>query len=137
MSISCGFVGRGLSPVRLPLDEQSADARAPHPGNGPLVGHLLGSGLATNSIFFCFIKKSLICMEGKSLTASQGKYFSLLFLPATPLSASRSPDSPHVWLLELQRNKKTSGAKVSGHRQTQLTQALIVRLLKTHFYINP
>ena len=30
------------------------------------------SGLATNSIFFHFRKKSLICLEGKSMTPGQG-----------------------------------------------------------------
>ena len=40
---------------------------------------------------------------------------------------------------ELQRYKDTVrcaalGAEVPGHRQQQLTQTLIVRLLKTHFF---
>ena len=40
---------------------------------------------------------------------------------------------------ELQRYKDTVrcaalGAEVLGHRQEQLTQTLIVRLLKTHFF---
>ena len=40
---------------------------------------------------------------------------------------------------ELQRNKDTVrcdelGAKVPGHRKEQLTQTLIVRLLKTHCF---
>ena len=32
------------------------------------------AGLATNSIFFCFlfVKKSLICLEGKSMTPHRG-----------------------------------------------------------------
>ena len=49
------------------------------------------SGVATNSIFFwfLFVKKSLICLEGKSMTTRWGKYCSLSFLPATPSSPSR------------------------------------------------
>ena len=56
---------------------------------------------------------------------------------------SRALDSPRALLPELQRHKDTVrcaalGAEVLGHRQPQLTQTLIVRLLKTHFfYINP
>ena len=46
-------------------------------------------------------------------------------------------DLPHALLPELQRYKDTVrcaalGAEVPGHRQQQLTQTLIVRLLKTH-----
>ena len=77
-----------------------------------------------------------------------GKYFSLLFLPATPSSLSRTLeglfelihcpsrtlDLPHVLLPEIQRNKgiirwAAQGAEVSGHFQKLLTQTLIVRLL--------
>ena len=84
---------------------------------------------------------------------SLGKYL-LLFLPATPsspsrtleglfelsqvsqLCPSRALDSPRALLPELQRYKDTIrcaslGAEVRGHQQ--LTQTLIVRLLKTHF----
>ena len=51
---------------------------------------------------------------------------------------SRALDSPRALLPELQRNKDNVrcpaiGAEVPGHRQKQLTQTLIVRLLKTHF----
>ena len=51
---------------------------------------------------------------------------------------SRALDSPRALLLELQRNKDTIrcaalGADVPGHRQEQLTQTLMVHLLKTHF----
>ena len=43
------------------------------------------------------------------------------------------------FLPELQRNKDTVrcatlGPEVPGHRQEQLTETLIVRLLKTHFF---
>ena len=51
---------------------------------------------------------------------------------------SRALDSPRVLLPELQRYKDAIkcgalGAEVPGHRQEQLRQTLIVRLLKTHF----
>merc|ERR1719422_1234152 len=52
---------------------------------------------------------------------------------------SRALNSPGALLPELQRYKDTVrcaalGAEVPGHRQQQLTQTLIVRLLKTHFF---
>ena len=67
---------------------------------------------------------------------SSGKHYSLPFLPATPSSPSRTLDSPSALLPELQRYKDTIrcgelGAEVPGHHQQQLTQNLIVRLLKT------
>ena len=54
-------------------------------------------------------------------------------------SLSRALNSPHALLLKHQRNKDTVrctalGAEIPGHRQKQLTQALIVRLLETHFF---
>ena len=78
----------------------------------------------------------------------------MLFLSATPSSQvleglfeltrrpSRALDSPRALLPELQRYKDTVrgavlGAEVPGHCQQQLTQTLIVRLLKTLFYIDP
>ena len=89
-------------------------------------------------------KKSLICLMGKYFSSEN--HFSLLFLPATPLSPSRTLeglfeltrrpsralDSPRALLLELQRYKDTVrcgalGAEVPGHRQQQLTQ-------KTHLF---
>ena len=76
-----------------------------------------------------------------------GKHNFLPFLPATPLSPSRTLeglfelirrpsralDLPRVLLPELQRYKDTIrcgalGADVPGHRQQQPTQTLIVRL---------
>ena len=82
---------------------------------------------------------------------SSGKHYSLLFLPATPSSLSRTlkglfeltwrPSwalaSPRALPPELQRYKDTVscaalGAEVPGHSQQQLTQTLIVHLLKTH-----
>ena len=87
------------------------------------------------------------------MTPPQRKHYSLPFLPATPSSPSRTLeglfeltqrpsqalDSPRVLLPELQRYKDTVrcaslSAEVPGHRQQQLTQTLIVRLLKTHFF---
>ena len=75
------------------------------------------------------------------------KRYSLLFLPATPSSPSRTLeglfeltrrpsqalDSPRALLPELQRYKDTVrcgllGTEIPGHRQQQLTQTLIVRL---------
>ena len=80
----------------------------------------------------------------------QGKYFSLPFLPASPSQTlerlfeltrhpSRAPELPRLSLPELQRYKDTVrcaalGAEVPEHRQQQLAQTLIVRLLKTHFF---
>ena len=74
------------------------------------------------------------------MTPSLGKHYSLQFLPATALSPlrtlkglfeltqrpSRALDSPRALLTELQRYKDT--AEVTGNRQQQLTQTLIVRL---------
>ena len=89
-------------------------------------------GLATNSIFsvsFCIIDLH----GGQINEPSWGKHYSLPFLPATPSSPSRA------LLLELHRYKDTVrcaalGAEVPGHRQQQLTQTWIVRLLKTHLF---
>ena len=77
-----------------------------------------------------------------------------LFLPATPsspswtleglfeltLRPSRALNLDEYVASELQRYKDTVrcgalGAEVPGHRQEQLMQTLIVRLLKTHFYL--
>ena len=83
---------------------------------------------------------------------SSGKHCSLPFLPAMPLSWTlvglfeltrrllRALDSPCALLPELQRYKDTvrfgpQGTEVLGHCQEQLTQNLIVRLLKTHFFL--
>ena len=51
----------------------------------------------------------------------------------------RALDSPCALPTELQRYKDTVrcaalGAEFPGHRQQQLTQTLIVHLLKTHFF---
>ena len=100
----------------------------------------------------CF--KKLIDLPGGQINdPSSGKNFSLPFLPATPLSLSwileglfeltqrpsRALDLPRTSIPELQIYKGTLscvllGAEVPGHSQQQLTQTLIVRLLKTHFF---
>ena len=86
------------------------------------------------------------------MTHRQEKICSLPFLPATPSypsrileglfeltqRPSRALDSPRALLPELQRYKDivrcdALGAEVPGHHQQQLTQTLIVRLLKTLF----
>ena len=104
-------------------------------------------GLATKTIFLCFL------LVKNHDHPSSGMHYSLLFLPATPSSPSRTLkglfeltrrpswalDSPRALLPELQRYKDTvrcaaQGAEVSGHHQQQLTQTLIVRLLKTHLF---
>ena len=91
-------------------------------------------------------------MVGKSMTPRLGKHCFLQFLPATPSSPprtlegleltrrpSRALDLPRALLPELHRYKDTImcavlGTVVPRHRQKQLTQTLIVRLLKTHFF---
>ena len=64
---------------------------------------------------------------------------SLLFLPATPSSLNWTLNSPRALLPELQRYKDTVrcaalGKEVPEQSQKQLTQTLIVLLLKTHFF---
>ena len=87
------------------------------------------------------------------MTPHWRKHYSLSCLPATPSfpsrtleglfeltrRLSRALDSPRALLPELQRYKDTVrcaalGAEVPGHCQQQLTQTLIVRLLKTHLF---
>ena len=114
---------------------------------GSSVTQLL-SGLDTNSILFrfLFVKKIIDLAGGQINETSSGKRYSLLFLPATPTSLSRTQglleltrrpsralESPRALLSELQRYKDNVrctalGAEVPGHRQQQLTQTLIVRL---------
>ena len=88
---------------------------------------------------------------GQINDTSSGKHYSLSFPPAAPSSPSRTLeglfelsrrpsralDLPRALLPELQRIKDTVrcatlGAEVPGHLQEQLTQTLIVCLLKTH-----
>ena len=76
-----------------------------------------------------FSEKSLTCLEGKSITNTTETLFS-----SVPLSNSLF----YVSDPELQRNKDTVrcaalGTGVPEHCQKQLTQTLIVRLLKTDF----
>ena len=112
---------------------------------------MVSPGLATNSFFFYLLFVTNHWFEINDPLS--GKHYSLPFLPATPSSPSRTLeglfeltrrpsralDSPRALLPELQRYKDTVrcaalGAEVPGHRQEQLTQTLIVRLLKTHFF---
>ena len=105
-----------------------------------------------NFSLFPFLWKLIDLPGGQINDPSSGKSYSLPFPPATPSSPSRtlkglfelkrrpsrSLASPRALLPELQRYKDTVrcaalGAEVPGHRQQQLTQTLIVRLLKTHF----
>ena len=62
-----------------------------------------GPGLTTNSIIFCsfFCEKSLICLEGKSMTPYRGNPIFLHSSQQTPSSLSRA------LLLDLQRYKDT------------------------------
>ena len=100
-------------------------------------------------LLFTFSKKIIVLPGGQINDPSSGKRYFLPFLPATPLSPtrtleglltlhpSRALDLP-LLLPELQRDKDivrcvTLGAEVPGHCQEQRTQILIVRLLETHF----
>ena len=99
--------------------------------------------------FFCvLLVKKIIDLPGQQINdPSSGKRCSLLFLPANPLSPSRTLERlfeltrrppralnlPRALLPELQRCKDAVrcvelGSEVPGHRQEQLTQTLIVRL---------
>ena len=105
-----------------------------HSSNGSAQATNTGlAGLATNSIFcVSFFVKPVTC---ETCDPSSGKHYSLPLLPVTPLSLSC------VLLPELQRYKYTIScaalsAEVQGHRQEQLPQTLIVRLLKL-FYTDP
>ena len=76
---------------------------------------------------------------GSSGSNTQGNSGALEGLFELTRQPSRALDSPRALLPELQRYKDTVrcaalGAEVPGHCQQQLTQTLIVRLLKTHFF---
>ena len=109
----------------------------------------------TQFVLSPFCKRSLICLEGKSMTPCQGTIpiRSSLKLPRLHLrslkgflstSTTRRPlrtlDLSRVRLLELKRNKDTGrcaapGEEVPGLQQLHLlTQTLIVGVLKTHFF---
>ena len=73
---------------------------------------------------------------GKKVTKLRGFYASRVLMCLRSIVAL---DSPRSSLPELQRYKDAVrctalGAEVPGHCQQQLTQTLIVRLLKTHFF---
>ena len=100
-------------------------------------------GLATNSIFFCFLFVKthwVVCLHVwiEINDPLSGKHYSLPFLPATPSSPSRNLeglfeltrrpsralDLPRALLPELQRYKDTVrcaalGVEIPGHRQQQ------------------
>ena len=91
----------------------------------------------TQFFLFPFCGNSLICLQIND--PSLRKNYSFPFLPATPSSPSQTFALPRALLPELHRYKDSVrcaalGMEVSGHRQQQLTQTLIVRLLKTHFF---
>ena len=74
---------------------------------------------------------------GKSMAPGRGNtslFRSSQQLGDTTRCPSRAFDSPRALLPELQRYKDALGVEVPGKRQKQLTQTLIVRLLKTHFF---
>ena len=96
-------------------------------------------------------KKTIDLPEEQIKEPSSEKHYFLSFPPATPSSPSltleglfeltrhpsRALKLSLALLPELQRYKDTVrcgalGAEVPGHCQQQLTQTLIVRLLKTH-----
>ena len=125
----------GAAARAVDSEHEPSSSSAAHGGSGG--GLSSSTGLATNSIFFCFL----------FVNPSSGKHYSLPFLPATPSSPSRTLEglfeltkrhsralnSPRALLPELQRYKDTVrcgalGAEVPRHRQQQLPQTLIVRL---------
>ena len=97
--------------------------------------------------FFPFSEKSLICLEGKSMTPHRGNtnlFRSSQQLPRLRLGPieglfelTRTLLGPSTRLVRCFRNYRDTrtpsgcaalGAEVPGHRQQQLTQTLIVRL---------
>ena len=96
---------------------------------------------------FSFCKK-IICPPGISVTPCRGNTFlfcSSQHLPSLGLGGALLTRCPSkalnldALLPEIQRYKDTVrcaalGAEVPGHCQQQLTQTLIVHLLKTHFF---
>ena len=141
-----GSVGVG---GRFEVDTQSRDSG--HSSGG--LSYETGGGnqvWTLTQFFLCFLCVKIIDLPGGQINdPSLGKHYSLPFLPATPSSPSRTLEglfeltrrpsqalaSPRAVLPELQRYKDTVrcaalGAEVPGHRQEQLTQTLIVHLMK-------
>ena len=78
-------------------------------------------------------------MDSPILQRTPGQGNTILFRSSQQLPRLRLEPLPTVLQSEQQRNKDTVrcaalGGEVPGHRQQQLTQTLIVRLLKTHFF---
>ena len=70
--------GEEPGPPVIDLDTSGCSAASDQqPSNIPGSVTFLCSGLATNSIFFCFlfVKKSLLCLEGKLMTHHQEDTF--------------------------------------------------------------
>ena len=81
--------------------------------NGEIHGYL--TGLATNSIYFCFLfcENSLICLEGKSMTPHRGN--SILFRSSQQLPRLRlGPSTRLVRCFRKYRDTRTlSGVELS------------------------
>ena len=98
---------------------------------------------------FPFCKESLICLDGNSMTPCQGKTIFFRFSQQLPRlqplkgfftcqGALQGLSTCLVCCVLNYRETRTArcaalGAEVPGHRQRQLTQTLILLLLKTHF----
>ena len=94
-------------------------------------GNLAYDGFFRYSDALLYVPSSITLLPSLRLRPLKG-FFELTQCP------SRALDS---LLLELHRNKNTvrcaaPGAEVQGDHQKQLTQTLIVRLLKRHFLID-
>ena len=75
-------------------------------------------GLATNSIFFCFhfVKKSLICLDGKSLTPQRGN--TILFRSSQQLPRVRlGPLRGFLSCPRLTSCVASGTTEIQGHRQ--------------------
>ena len=77
---------------------------------------------------FLFVKKSWICLDGKSMTPHR----------RNTILCSSSQQLPCLRLVLCFRNyrdtRTLSGAEVPGNRQLKLTQILIGGMLQTHFF---
>ena len=138
-----------LSPPPLPPLAPPRGLPRPMMTDKVWVSSNLLPGLATNSIFVCFLflYKIIDLPRGANQWPLVEKHFSLSFLPAVPClhhgplkgffeltqRPSRALNSPRPLLPELQRCKDTVRcavlvADVPGHQHEQLTQTLTVHL---------